>query len=150
MTEQPNLGRMIVYCSHLGRMYLDMRLRQSQYNVTPVQSQALQYLACAGSERQINQRDLERWLRLKASTVNGIVDRLEEKGYITRRPSAADGRCRLVSLTEDGRHMAKTFQAALEDADRMFCSGLTGGEQEEMRRMLSRVIENLETEVNHP
>ena len=82
MTEQTPLGRMIGYCGHLGKLYLDMRLRQSKYNVTPVQSHTLLYLSKICGEREVMQRDLERELHLKASTVNGIVDRLEEKGFI--------------------------------------------------------------------
>jgi len=148
MAEAASLGQMIAHCSHLGRQCMDMRLRQ--YNVTPVQSQALHFLSMASQDRDINQRDLERILRLRASTVNGVVERLEEKGYITRRPSAADGRCRLISLTAEGRHMVDTFQTALEETERVFCSDLTEAEQREMRRMLSRIIANLENEVNHP
>ena len=79
MAEQVSLGRIIGYCGHLGKMYLDMRLRQSPYNITPVQAYALLYLIKLGGDREVMQRDLEHELHLKASTVNGIVDRLEDE-----------------------------------------------------------------------
>lgn len=44
MAEQVPLGRMIGYCGHLGKLYLDTRLRE-QYNVTAPQSYTLLYLA---------------------------------------------------------------------------------------------------------
>lgn len=149
MTEQTPLGRMIGYCGRLGKLYLDMRLRQSKYNVTPVQSRALLYLSKICGEREVMQRDLERELHLKASTVNGIVDRLEEKGFIARRQSTEDGRRRLISLTAQGQAVTETFRTALEETDRAFCAVLSPEEQEQLRNMLTRLIVNLEEEVQH-
>ena len=149
MTEQTPLGRMIGYCGHLGKLYLDMRLRQSKYNVTPVQSRTLLYLSKICGEREVMQRDLERELHLKASTVNGIVDRLEEKGFIARRQSTEDGRRRLISLTAQGQAGTETFRTALEETDRAFCAVLSPEEQEQLRNMLTRLIVNFEEEVQH-
>ena len=101
MSECQDLGRLLACCGHLGRQYGENLLRQRGYDVTPVQTRMLVYLSRCQSE--VNQRDLERELRLRPSTVNGIVSRLEEKGYIARRTSPTDGRVRLVSLREAGR-----------------------------------------------
>ena len=149
MAQQASLGRMIGYCGHLGKLYLNMRLRQNGYNVTPAQSHTLLYLSRVPAEREIMQRDLERELGLKASTVNGIVDRLEEKGLILRRQSREDGRRRIISLTDRGRQATEEFHAALEEADRRFCAALSAEEQSQLRDMLSRLITNLEDEVMH-
>ena len=46
MSDTPDLGRLIAYCSHLGRQHVDLHLRQAGYDVTPVQSRTLAYLAC--------------------------------------------------------------------------------------------------------
>ena len=148
VNDEPDLGRMIGYCAHLGMRYNDRQLRRAGDDVTPVQSHVLLYLSCLGSDREANQRDLERELHLKPSTVNGIVGRLEEKGYISRRASPADGRCRLVTLTEAGQKKANAFRAVLTDTDRRFSFGLTAEEEALLRSLLSRVIANLESEVN--
>ena len=149
MAEQVSLGRLIGYCGHLGKLYLETRLRE-KYNVTAAQSHTLLYLAGRSGGREVMQRDLERELHLKASTVNGIVDRLEEKGYILRRQSREDGRRRMLSLTEAGQAITEAFRAALEDTDRVFCGVLTPEEQVQLRDMLSRLIKNLENEVARP
>lgn len=150
MNESPDLGRLIGYCGHLGKLCTDKRLRQAGYDVTPVQSHTLAYLFGISQDREINQRDLERELRLRPSTVNGIVDRLEEKGFIARRQSATDGRCRLISLTDKGETMAQAFQSALRETEQMFCSALNSEELSQMKDYLSRIIASLENEVNHP
>ena len=84
MDEPPELGRMIAYCGHLGRLSNEQLLRQAGYDVTPVQTHLLHHLACWTGEQGASQRELERKLRLKPSTVNGIVGRLEAKGYVAR------------------------------------------------------------------
>lgn len=148
MDEPPELGRMIAYCGHLGRLSNEQLLRQAGYDVTPVQTHLLHHLACWAGEQGASQRELERKLRLKPSTVNGIVDRLEAKGYVARRASPQDGRIRLVSLTEAGRSKVQDFHAIVEETERRFTAGLSEQEREQMRKLLIRIIENLENEVN--
>lgn len=106
------------------------------------------YLSCCCDGRPVNQRDLEQELRLRPSTINGIVNRLEEKGYILRRTSPEDGRCRLITLTEAGQAKVETFRATLDAAGRRLANCLSAEEEAAMRGYLSRVIENLENEVN--
>ena len=147
MREAPDLGRLIAYCSRLGLVYSEKLLRQAGYDVTPVQSRTLAYLSCQG-EHGVNQRELEKELRLRPSTVNGIVNRLEEKGFVARRTSPADGRCRLVSLTEKGRKQLVEIESIIDSTGRRFASLLTDEEEETLRKLLIRMIENLENEVN--
>lgn len=147
MNDTPDVGRLIAYCAHLGMRYNDRLLRQSGYDVTPVQSHTLLYLSCQRGQA-VNQRDLERELHLKPSTVNGIVSRLEEKGCITRRTSPSDGRCRLLELTEAGWKKVNAFQSVLRGTGRRFASCLSEEEEDVLRDLLSRIIENLENEVN--
>ena len=146
MEDPPSLGRLIGYCSHLERQYLDARLRRNRYNVTPVQARTLLYLTCC--QKAVTQRKLEEELRLRPSTVTGIIDRLEEKGFVVRRPSPQDARCRLISATEAGRRMADTFRSALDETDAVFQADLSEEEQRQMRALLCRMIANLENEVN--
>ena len=147
MSETPDIGLLIGYCAHLGMLYNEKLLRQSGYDVTPVQSHVLMYLFCR-SGQPVNQRDLEQELHLKPSTINGIVGRLEEKGCISRRASTADARCRLVSLTEAGRARVAAFRTALADTNRRSTACLTEEERRQLAGLLSRVIANLENEVN--
>lgn len=148
VADPPELGRMIACCGHLVKQCGDNRLRQAGYDVTPPQSHLLMYLSRCRAGREVSQRELERELRLKPSTVNGIVGRLEEKGCISRRASTADARCRLVSLTEAGRARVAAFRTALADTNRRSTACLTEEERRQLAGLLSRVIANLENEVN--
>ena len=75
ITERPeHFGPLFGYCDHQVQKLLDRRLRQ--YDVSPMQCRTLTYLHEAKGE--VNQKQLERHLMVKPSTVNDIVDRLEE------------------------------------------------------------------------
>ena len=148
MCEPPGLGRMIAYCGHLGKLCNDQLLRRAGYDVTPVQTLLLMHLSAG--EQEASQRELERKLRLKPSTVNGIVERLEAKGYVSRRPSPQDGRVRLVSLTEAGWGKVEDFRGVVEKAERLYAAGLSAQEREQLERLLNQIITNLENEVNNP
>ena len=74
-----------------------------KYNLTGVQMEILCYLKC-NPDKEIHQREIEYWFQLKNPTVTGILNRLEEKGYITRRRNPADGRYRIIEVTEKGNH----------------------------------------------
>ena len=81
ITERPeHFGPLFGYCDHQVQKLLDRRLRQ--YDVSPMQCRTLMFLHDA--EGSVNQKTLERHLMIKPSTVNGIVDRLEEKGLVYR------------------------------------------------------------------
>ena len=146
MDQTANVGRMLGCCGRLAKLHVDAELRRRGYDVTPVQCHALIYLSRHHGE-EITQRDLERALKLKPSTINGLVERLLEKNYISRCPSPSDGRCRLLQLTEEGERMMESFRAALERTDETILSKLTDEEQSVLEELLRRIINSLESEV---
>ena len=141
-----SLGQMLNHCAHLTRQYMDQQLRA--YQVTPVQSFALIYLHQQEGVSEVTQRDLERELRLKAPTVNGIVDRMAEKGFITRTTSRTDGRCRVLELSGKGREAVESFRTAARRSEELIRGELSDQEEQLLRDMLGRLIVNLENEVN--
>jgi DNA-binding MarR family transcriptional regulator len=77
-------------------------------DLTPPQARILLLAA-----RGCSQRELAAEFRCDASNIVGIVDRLEQRGLVMRRPSPSDRRVKLVSLTEAGRQVRDRFQDAL-------------------------------------
>jgi MarR family transcriptional regulator, organic hydroperoxide resistance regulator len=57
-------------------------------------------ISLLGTNDSMTLGDLSRELELSHSTVSGIVDRLESKGVVKRRPSPEDRRYVQISLTE--------------------------------------------------
>ena len=143
----PPLGHLINHCGHMVRLYIDMQLRE--YDITPVQSHTLMFLKRTEGQREVTQRDLERELRLKAPTVNGLVDRLEERGLIRRKTSKTDARCRLLALTKAGHALADEFAETFHQSEEYLSSAFTAEEEAQLRALLTRLITNLENEVSN-
>lgn len=142
MAYPEQLGLLIGYCGRLGKQHLDNRLRQ--FDVTPVQAAAMRCLRMAPCEQEVTQRDLEHRLGLKASTINGVVDRMVEKNLITRTPRKSDARCRVLQLTDKGRTISEQIDEAVQQTEQVYRSLLSEKEYEEIREMLIRLITNFE------
>lgn len=134
------LGPLLGHATHLARERMDARL--SRYDMTPSQTHTLLYLSSHGYTAP--QRDVVEHLRVRPSTANGILDRMEEKGLIRRTTDENDQRQKRVSATEKGREMKELVQNAFQDAEAAMARGLRPDEAETLRSLLGRVIENLE------
>ena len=139
--EHPKaLGPMLGCCAHLVRERMDARM--SRFGMTPAQTHVLLHLRQNGG--QMPQRELLDSLKVKPSTVNGILDRMEEKGLVERTVSGADARQRLVALTPAGLEREEQVKQCFLDAETLIARGLTKEEAETLRGLLERVIYNLE------
>ena len=52
-------------------------------------------------------------LQLDRSSVSGLVDRAERRGYVARRASPSDARVTTVELTEAGRELAEELTSTI-------------------------------------
>ena len=121
---------------------MDKKLRR--YGVTPIQCRTLTYL-----HRQpgpVTQKQLQQHLAVKPSTVNGIVDRLVEKGMLTRAPDETDARCRILRLTACGQQFYDDFVSITHEIEALVQRGMTPQEVDTLRRLLLRAAENLTSE----
>jgi DNA-binding MarR family transcriptional regulator len=59
-------------------------------------------LQCLGLEGDQSIASIGQRLGLSPSTMTGLVDRLEEQGYVKRRPHASDRRVTLLTLSRKG------------------------------------------------
>ena len=141
--KKPELiGPLLGYCNHRAYLSMDKKLRR--YGVTPIQCRTLTYL-----HRQpgpVTQKQLQQHLAVKPSTVNGIVDRLVEKGMLTRAPGETDARCRILRLTACGQQFYDDFVSITHEIEALVQRGMTPQEVDTLRRLLLRAAENLTSE----
>jgi len=84
-------------------------------------------------------RRLAQRLKCEPSNVTGIVDRLEARGLVERRPDPADRRVKLAVATEEGRRVARSLQDSLRFA-REPLAGLSEQERIALRDALRRML----------
>jgi DNA-binding MarR family transcriptional regulator len=101
-----------------------------------------QYNALKNLETPCSQRELAQELHYDASNVTDIVDRLEERGLVTRTIDPNDRRVRRLVLTPEGEAIRrKLFERAIAEAP---LHALTPGEQAKLCELLGKIAEPVE------
>ena len=85
---------------------------QKEHGVSIPQVLCLNYLH-SSPNYQATQGDIRRFLNLNPSTVSGIIDRLEKKGYLARLPKLGDKRVVNIILTSSGDKLLDTIPSLL-------------------------------------
>lgn len=142
--DSRRLGPTLGWAAQMARCAMDARV--SRYDVTPVQTHVLMYLHQHGGEAP--QRELTEFLRAKPSTVNGVLDRMEEKGLVRRSVSGQDARRRLITLTDKGGERQARFAESFLASEEAMVRGFSPEERETLLRLLDRIVENLKEELH--
>jgi MarR family transcriptional regulator, organic hydroperoxide resistance regulator len=99
----------------LGSALADLNLGAAEIN-------ALANLADRGA---LSVRELSAETGTRATTLTGVLDRLENRGYLTRELDATDRRSFRLPLTEAGQAVAARVRAAVADIERDALAGLS-------------------------
>jgi MarR family transcriptional regulator, organic hydroperoxide resistance regulator len=91
-------------------------------NLNAAEINALANLAAGGT---LNVRQLSERTGTRASTLTGVLDRLADRGYLTRELDPADRRSFRLPLTESGQAVAARVLAAVADLEREAMAGLS-------------------------
>jgi DNA-binding MarR family transcriptional regulator len=89
----------------------------------------------------IAQTGLAQRMRMDRATTMAIVNRLEAKGYLTRRKSRSDARKQALNLTEAGRKGLATAKRAINQHEQWLKSRFTDKEVARLIELLSRIHE---------
>jgi DNA-binding MarR family transcriptional regulator len=71
------------------------------------------------------------------SNVTGIIDRLEQRGLVERRPSPGDRRVTLIVLTDDGERLQRKIEKVMDEPP-AWLAGLGAADQRALRDILAR------------
>lgn len=76
------------------------------------------------------------------STLGNVLERLEDKGYVQRRPSSEDRRVKLLYLTETGQNLLEQVEPAVINAQVRTLAPLSEDEAQQFMRLLEKVVED--------
>ncbi|WP_327404352.1 MULTISPECIES: MarR family transcriptional regulator [unclassified Streptomyces] len=120
----------------VARFYADYEEAAGDHRLTGAQARLLSLL----SLEPLPMRKLALKLKCEPSNVTGIVDRLETRGLVERRPDPADRRVKLAAATDEGRRVARSLRESLRFA-REPLAGLSDEERLALRGLLRRMLE---------
>ncbi|WP_043264215.1 MarR family transcriptional regulator [Streptomyces sp. CT34] len=107
----------------------------AEHSLTGAQARLLSLLAV----EPLPMRRLAQQLKCEPSNVTGIVDRLESRGLVERRPDPADRRVKLAAPTAEGVRTAERLRASLDFA-REPLGQLTVAERTLLKQLLQRML----------
>ena len=116
---------------------------QKEHGVSIPQVLCLTYLHDSPNY-QATQADLRRFLNLNPSTVSGIIDRLEKKGYLARLPKLGDKRVVNIALTSSGDRLLKKIPSLLHVQLAEKLQQLSENELNDVERGLNTLVTILE------
>ncbi len=108
------------------------------YDLTPVQYAAL---AAVKAHKGIDQATLAGLIAYDRTTIGGVVDRLEQKGLVSRRVSAEDRRARVLEITVAGKRTLAGIEPAVAAAQKAMLRGLDASESAQLLRLLRKAID---------
>lgn len=108
------------------------------YDLTPVQYAAL---AAVKAHKGIDQATLAGLIAYDRTTIGGVVDRLEQKGLVSRRVSNEDRRARVLEITAAGKRTLAGIEPAVAAAQKAMLRGLDASESAQLLRLLRKAID---------
>ncbi|MEX2138779.1 MAG: MarR family transcriptional regulator [Pirellulales bacterium] len=115
--------------------------------ITYRQAQVLWLLAHEGS---LSQTDLAERMRIEPPTLVGILDRMEREGWIRRESDDQDRRRKFVAPLAKAKPVWSKIIACSDKIRARGNEGLSDDDQQLLKRLLDRIIENLSDDNSPP
>jgi DNA-binding MarR family transcriptional regulator len=90
----------------------------------------------------ISQQDLANALSMHASRLVGVLDELQQRGLVERRPSERDRRLYALHLTADGESALRRIGEAAREHNQALMAGLSEDQQKQLAEMLGIILKN--------
>jgi MarR family transcriptional regulator, organic hydroperoxide resistance regulator len=118
-----SLLRALELAGHAADRHLSRKL--AEIDLTEAEGHVIFHLVEIGPERLAGIPDLNRAFGMRPSTLTSVLDRLEKRRLITRRPNPGDRRSFLIGVTREGRRAAARVAAIFEELERSAWSAVT-------------------------
>jgi DNA-binding MarR family transcriptional regulator len=112
-----------------------VRTKEAGLDLTPVQFAAMDAIATTPG---IDQASIAAQIAYDRATIGGVIDRLEQKGWIKRTISNRDRRAREVTLTPVGRDILDRAIPVVSALQADILPGLSKDETSHLRDLIER------------
>ncbi|MGW2202056.1 MarR family winged helix-turn-helix transcriptional regulator [Streptomyces sp. NPDC001774] len=124
--------------ARLHRMFAGQLLRR--IGLHPAQELVMMHLWELGPQRQT---DLVRLMDSDAATMTRTVQRLEQAGFVRRRPSPTDKRASLIEPTAASHALRREVEQIWSQLEDLTTAGMSADERAAALRTLERLEQNL-------
>lgn len=141
MGEQ-SIGLEIRILANLIGRYLNMNCCIENINLTGPQGLILSYLYDC-KERDIFQRDIEIAFNIRRSSVTGLLQGLENNGFIKRVSVEQDARLKKIVLTDKAYELREELQKGIGELEATLIKGLEPEEIAQLVKLIGKIKNNL-------
>lgn len=120
----------------LSNRYKDMKL-----DVTPNQSKILMYIY---DNKEVESKDIGKWVHTNKSSLSKVLNILENKGYIIRIEDKEDTRKKIIKLADKGLEVVKILDGDAKEVSKKLTIGISEEEYDTFKRVLDKVEMNIE------
>lgn len=108
------------------------------FDLTPVQYAAL---IAIHTHPGIDATRLSAVIAFDRSTLGNVIERIETKGLIERKPSSADKRIKLLYLTRAGAALLREIMPAVDRAQARMLQPLKAGDRKTLMALLTQLVD---------
>ncbi len=108
------------------------------YDLTPVQYAAL---VAIGTHPGIDATRLSAVIAFDRSTLGSVIERLEAKNYVERKPAADDKRVKLLYLTKAGSSMLRDIVPSVDRAQARMLQPLRAADRKTLLALLEQLVD---------
>ena len=143
MQEIRHVGRLFRIAEHA--IAQEVHKNHEALGITSSQGYMLGYLTRRYLEGDvpIYAKDAEQHFGVKHSSVSGVLQRLECKGFITFQPDDTDRRCKKIVLTKKALDIHSEIEKHIRKTETRIFDGMTDEETDTFLRLLRKATENL-------
>jgi DNA-binding MarR family transcriptional regulator len=134
---EESLGYLVNRVARMMAGELAERLRPAGIGIGP-----WAILLLLWSRNGSTQAELARFAAIEGPTVVRTIDRMVRDGLVTRQPDPGDARLSRIELTERGTALRDELIPQAIAVNDAFLQRLTSSEGEDLRRLLSKLLEN--------
>lgn len=137
MTVTGMAGHLIRRLNQMSTQVFSQRMQETGYDLTPVQFAALDAVC---SSPGLDQARIAAMIAYDRATIGGVIDRLEQKGLVTRTINERDRRARLVMITGKGQRVYKEVLPIIRKLQSEILTGLCAEEQRQFLRLAAKAV----------
>ena len=108
------------------------------YDLTPVQYAAL---VAIHTHPGIDATRLSAVIAFDRSTLGNVIERLEAKRYVERRPAREDRRVKLLYLTRSGATLLRNIMPSVDRAQARMLQPLKAADRKTLMALMSRLVD---------
>ena len=138
------LGLILFGTARAWRTRLDQRLRP--LGLSQGKWRTLMHLSQGGN--RLTQKEIAERMGIEGATLAGLLDRLENDGWVERRDSAQDRRCKTVHLQRRSKSVLDKIFNAAHDLRAELIEDISRRDLETCIRVLSKIRQRAERPAN--